>query len=247
MKLLFDIGNTRFKWGWWDGALFHYGKATDHGEVDLSALLMNQLKSLPEIQSAWAASVADENFDRELSYIVRKQCGIELNFVRSVAFACGVRNAYAEPERLGVDRFLSLIAVHQHQIAPIVVVSCGTAFTLDAMNAEGVHLGGLILPSPNLMQIALIKRVSRVQLLQPPKWVEIADNTEDALYSGVWLAAVALVEHFVATSTSRFGQTPRLILTGGSANHLYSFLKAKGDIEENLVLRGLLCWILAEK
>lgn len=247
MKLLFDLGNTRLKWAWWDGVRLQCGQPAAYREVDFAAQLMGQLQLLPAIQSAWAASVADEKLNAQLVYIVHQTCQIELTFVSSSATACGVRNAYTMPERLGVDRFLALVALHQQQTEPIVLASCGTALTLDALTVEGIHLGGLILPSPDLMQQAAMNRTARIQCIQRGQLKEIANNTEDAVYSGSWLAAAALIERFVTQSTSRFEQAPRLVLTGGGAETLHSLLRMENRIEPDLVLRGLLRIIHAKK
>jgi len=236
MKLLIDLGNTRLKWASWDGADLGLGGAIVHGAstpMDFAALW----KDINNVDSAWIASVASPALDHDLAQAIRARFGLSPRCVRSQAQACGVRNAYAQPERLGVDRFLSLIAARAQALEPAVIVSCGTALTLDALAADGTHGGGLIAPSPALMQAALRGNTARLGEPGAARVVELADNTADAVESGSWLAAVALVERFVARA--RVGTAPALILTGGGAQRLAEFLALPHRIDAELVLRGL--------
>ena len=177
--------------------------------------------------------------DDALLHALRDRYGADPQFVQSSAQACGVRNAYAQPQRLGVDRFLGMIAAHAQAHEPTVVASCGTALTLDALAADGRHLGGLIAPSPSLMQSALRGNTARLGEPGGAHLVELADNTVDAVESGTWLAGVALIERFVARGAERLGTAPVLILTGGGAAGLAELIKLPHRIDTELVLRGL--------
>jgi len=150
-----------------------------------------------------------------------------------------VRNAYAEPARLGVDRFLGLVAAHAEVTGPCVLAGCGTALTLDALDADGTHLGGLIAPSPTLMLDALAGATARLARPERARVGEIADNTADALQSGTKLAAVALIERFLARAGDRFGARATLVLTGGGSADLSALLAPAHRVEPDLVLRGL--------
>jgi len=236
MKLLFDLGNTRVKWAAWDGRDLRGGGAAAHRDnVDFAALLQDIQKP----DGIWIASVAAPALDERLVQFARTHWRIEPMFVRSSASACGVRSAYAQPERLGVDRWLGLIAAHAHGEAPAVIAGCGTALTLDALAIDGMHLGGLIAPSPQLMRQALLGNTARLGDIDAATVVEIASNTADAVASGTWLAAAALVERFVAQAAARFTATPRLVLTGGGASRLGALLALPHRIDAELVLRGL--------
>ncbi len=239
MKWLFDLGNTRLKWAQWDGRKLGFGAALAYDDTGFSQQLIRSLAALPKADSVWIASVANPACDEAIARHLVDQWGLRPTFVKTSANGFGVRLAYSEPERFGVDRFLGLIALHQSQSRPAVLVSCGTALVLDALAADGRHLGGLIVPSPALMQRALIEGTARIGAVNPDNIVEIADNTADAVHSGAWLAVVSLVERFLGTCATRFGLAPDLILTGGGASQLKLALDGKGRIEENLVLRGL--------
>ena len=238
MKLLIDLGNTRLKWALWDGAELHSGGAVAHAggqPVDFAALW----KDIHNVDATWIASVATPVLDAALVESLRVRGIPAPHFVRSCAQACGVRNAYPQPERLGVDRFLSLIAAHAHAPQATVIASCGTALTLDALAADGKHLGGLIAPAPELMRSALLGNTARLGDVGDALIVEMADNTADAVESGSWLAAVALIERFMVHAAQAFGDTPALVLGGGGAPRLANLIALPLRIDAELVLRGL--------
>ena len=234
MKLLIDLGNTRAKWALWNGVDLQATGAVPHAEFADSTW-----HELPCVDSIWVASVAAATVNERVAAAAQKRFRRSAQFVRSRAQACGVRNAYAQPGHLGVDRFLALIAAHARACEPTVVASCGTALTLDALAADGTHVGGLIAASPELALAALRGGTANLGVAPPGDVAEIASNTADAMASGAWLAAVALVERFVAQTAQRFGAIPALVLTGGAASRLGELLRAPHRIDAELVLRGL--------
>ncbi len=238
MKLLVDLGNTRLKWALWDGGELRPGGAMAHAgnqALDLATLW----KDIHDVDAVVVASVGGEIVEGSITRHAREQFGLDPRFVVSVAAACGICNAYAQPARLGVDRFLGLIAAHALVPGPAIIASCGTALTLDALGTDGRHLGGLIAPSPALMQAALRGNTARLGEAGDAHIVELADNTVDAIESGTSLAAVALIERFVASAAARLAETPTLLLTGGGAQDLAELIVLPHRIEAELVLRGL--------
>ena len=234
MKLLVDIGNTRLKSAVLDGEQWQSIEAAPAATVD-DALW----KNIQNVDAAWIASVASADVTQRIAAHIRERFAATVHLVRSSAEAGGVCNAYAQPERLGIDRFLALIAVHAQRAGAAVIASCGTALTLDALADDGRHLGGLIAPSPALMQQALRTGAAQLRDIDDAAIVEIADNTDAAVASGTWLSAAALTERFLAKATQTLGITPRLIITGGGGDKLAALLERPYEIEPDLVLRGL--------
>jgi type III pantothenate kinase len=249
MKLLIDVGNTRLKCALWDGAVLRELGSATHAAAMQAALMDADAANNVDFAALWAqvadvsaifiASVASSTIEQRLAQSLTQRFARTPRFVASAASACGVRNAYPQPERLGVDRFLSLIAVHAFERSPAVLASCGTALTLDALAADGTHLGGLISASPALAIDALTGSTARLQAPQSARVVELADNTDDAIESGAWLAAVAQVERFVARAAGLMGGTPALILSGGGAARLSALIAPPHRVDASLVLRGL--------
>lgn len=246
MTLLLDLGNTRLKWAMQtDAALSAPAALAWSGDVP--AALAAAWQGLPAPQAIVAASVVDDAREAMLARCTRERFGLEIRWMRTPAAACGVINAYPQPQRLGVDRFLAMVAAHADGLGACVLASVGTALTLDALAADGRHLGGLIAPGPLLMQQALLGATARVRPQHDGRLVDAADNTADAVHSGCWQAAAALVERFVATMAPRLGDDAVLSLSGGDARQLAELLALPTRLGEHAVLRGLAVWAHAHR
>ncbi|MBD8873337.1 type III pantothenate kinase [Rhodanobacter sp. DHB23] len=245
MKLLLDLGNTRLKW-----ALQRHGDRLAGGAVawneDVAASLAAAWSTLAPPSAVFGASVVDAARERQVAACVAAAFAREPQWLRTPAEACGVRNAYAEPQRLGVDRFLAMLAARADGLAPCVLAGVGTALTLDALAADGRHLGGLIAPGPRLMQQSLLGATAQVRPAHAGTIVEAADNTADAVASGCWLAAAALVERFASRMAPALGGAPALRLGGGDAETLLPLLATPAQLVHDGVLRGLAAWAAAQ-
>jgi type III pantothenate kinase len=240
MNLLVDLGNTRLKWVLENRRETIARGVHAHADATLSRALASAWDALPDAKRIIVASVAPLAVDIELEALAQRQFGVTPEFVKSPASGLGVRNAYAEPERLGVDRFLALAAAHAAHRRAQIVVSVGTAMTLDALAADGTHLGGWILPSPALMQGALLARTARVGVADGDV-TEFAETTADAVRSGTVNAAIGAILRFRANAERRFAKNPALVLTGGGADELASML-TDAERRDDLVLDGLALW-----
>lgn len=236
--LLVDLGNSRLKWACSENGTLRSGTPLDHA-APLAPQLDAAWCDLPSPRRVLVSSVVRGELEDELRATVAARFGIAPEFVRSAAQLCGVRVAYAQPHKFGIDRLLALIALHAARPAPTVLASVGTALTLDALAADGTHLGGLIAPSPALAQKALLGATARVSASDAASLAEIATDTEDAVRSGCWLGAVALIERFHAQAARALGATPQLVLAGGDGPLLQQWLDVPSRYEADLVLRGL--------
>lgn len=242
-RLLLDLGNTRLKWALQappDGWLAR--GAVDWQAADPMAALASAWAGLPRPTRVLAASVVDAARETLVAAATQQLFACAPHWLRTPAQACGVRNAYAEPQLLGVDRFLAMVAAYADGCAPCVLAGVGTALTLDALAADGQHLGGLIAPGPLLMQQSLRGATAQVRPERPGAIVELADNTADAVASGCWHAAAALVERFAMHAAVRLGATPQLVLGGGDADSLLPLLSLPARLGPDGVLRGLAVW-----
>lgn len=245
MKLLLDLGNTRLKWALLDGPEWGFRGAVAWDD-DVAGALVRAWRGVPSPTSVFGASVVDADREAAVARCAMEVFALTPQWLRTPAFACGVRNAYAEPQRLGVDRFLAMVAAHAEGLGACVLAGVGTALTLDAMAADGTHLGGLIAPGPQLMQQALLGATAQVRPQHEGQLVEAADNTADAVVSGCWQAAAALVERFVARMAPRLGGAPVLSLGGGDAAQLATLLALPARRADDSVLRGLAVWARAQ-
>ena len=240
---LFDLGNTRLKF-----APLHDGAAGDIVAVahDGIAFASGWEARLPAgIDSACVATVAGQALSSRLSAALDAR-GVQVSTVCTEASLAGVRIAYARPERLGVDRFLALIAAHARAAGPVLVVGVGTALTVDLLDADGLHRGGRIAPSPALMREALHARAS-VLPSTGGEYREFAADTDDALASGCEGAALGLVARSLEEATQLLHDSaPTLLLHGGGAPQLLSRLPGAVHMPA-LVLQGLAQWASAKQ
>lgn len=242
MRLLLDLGNTRLKWAMQGPSPAWLAQGVLEWSEDPAVLLAPAWAGLPRSMPVVAASVVDEARERRVAAIVQQAFDREPTWLRTPASACGVRNAYAEPQRLGVDRFLAMVAAHAAHRTPCILASAGTALALDALAGDGRHLGGLIAPGVQLMQRSLLDATAQVRPQRPGDILELADNTADAVTSGCWQAAAALIERFHAHMLPRLGGTPALILDGGDAPRLAPLLSLPVQLRKDSVLHGLALW-----
>lgn len=245
MRLLLDLGNTRLKW-WLESDHIVLARGAVGWDEAVVAELSATWARLEVPQSIWGASVVDEARESMVAAVASAHWNLRPTWVRTPARGCGVQNAYAEPHRLGVDRFLAMVAAHAQGHGPCVLVGVGTALTLDALAADGRHLGGLIAPGPQLMQQSLLGATARVRIERPGRIVDAADNTADAVASGCWQASAALVERFVARMAERLGDGLRVRLGGGDGDLLEFLLSLPVERAPDGVLHGLAVWANAQ-
>lgn len=241
MILLLDLGNTRLKFALLDGDEF-VRRGAFGWDADIAHELSTLWSGWPAPLRVVGASVVDGARETAVAVAASKAFDIEPVWVRTPAEACGVTNAYAEPGRLGVDRFLAMVDALAAGRAPCVLASVGTALTLDALDAGGRHLGGWIAPGPLLMQQSVLGATAQVRPEHAGAVRDLADNTADGLASGCWQACAALVDRFVERTAKRLGGNPMLTLGGGDADVLASLLDREVTLVPDAVLRGLGVW-----
>ncbi len=124
------------------------------------------------------------------------------------------------PERAGVDRRVQVLGAATLAHGPVVVISCGTALTVDVGDGEGALLGGAILPGLTLGMRALAAGTARLPVVRllGGKVGMPARNTEDAICTGILLGFAGAVERLV--EASGVGTGTSLYLTGNDAGLL---------------------------
>ena len=243
--LAIDVGNTRLKWAQYasprPGATL-----LSHGAVFLETiddLAENEWRTLPAPGSMLGCVVAGEGVKRRVEEQL-ELWDVEPRWVVSGASACGVTNSYDYPSRLGVDRWVALIGARHRVLTqgaarPALVVMVGTAVTVDAIDATGRFLGGLILPGFGLMLRAL--EMGTAGLKAPTgEAVEFPTNTSDALMSGGADAIAGAVERMQRKLLVRTGEKPALIMTGGAAVKLAPIIDLPFETVDTLIFEGLL-------
>ncbi len=240
--LLVDIGNSRLKWALAQGRELHAGMPFCSAAKGLTARLERHWSALGPPASVHVASVAGPDRIATVGGWVRARWGLELRCARTEASRGGVSNGYERPAQLGVDRWLGLLGLHRAHALPACLADCGTAITLDVLDADGQHRGGLIAPGLATMQRSLSKDTHALGLT-PGQWPDagaLGRDTAAGIRAGCVLACAGLVEKALA-ELGHAGRAPvRLVMTGGDATTIGRRLAIPHVIDEPIVLRGLL-------
>ena len=236
MHLLIDAGNSRLKWvaviGEYDEtAITQYG---------LLAELESYIKSINTAETD--VLLAAVNQTQDLMALLGSAGFRSLTSVKSQSKQQGIENSYSQPERMGVDRWLAMIAAYRLvDDEGVIVVDAGSAITIDIVSEQGLHLGGYIVPGLTMAKRALFANTEQVNRYDEPlllggapnnDTMKLGNNTLQCVEYGVLNQMLALVKQ-VAEQFPDF----KLIITGGDGELLADSIPALAD--KNLVLKGL--------
>lgn len=246
--LLIDMGNTRIKWVWAvDGRIDE--ETAGRGGLD-AFRRFTQSHAVASPGKVLLSSVAAEERTRAVVDACNSHWTVTVSRLVSSRQQAGIRNAYGQAETLGVDRWLAIVGAAIAYGMPVVIWDLGTATTLDAVDAEGQHLGGYIFPGSATMLDAL---KSGTALTVPGDLSEAQDDfpagqehgispgqtTADCIIQGVRAAQVGALNQFLRYIAPQ-AKNPTLVVTGGAAQELLSGLKFKYIHDPWLVFRGML-------
>ncbi len=243
--LAIDIGNTRLKWAQYE-APRPGARLIAHG-----AEFLDNVDTLSE--GAWAALdepttmlgcvVAGEAVKRRVEEQL-ELWDVTPQWVVAKDAEAGLRNGYDHPSRLGADRWVAMIGAwhrmrSQGETRPIVLAMVGTAVTIEAIDAQGRFLGGLILPGHGIMLRALESGTAGLHV--PTGDVRVfPTNTSDALTSGGTYAIAGAMERMVQHLRTHCGADPVCYMTGGAGWKMAPSLASPFELVDNLIFDGLL-------
>jgi type III pantothenate kinase len=238
---LLDLGNTRLKIALGDAAGIGPVHAFAHADADAEDGLAALLKTRPEVRSACLASVADEARTAGVVALLNR-AGVAVSVAHTQPQCAGLEIAYADPARLGVDRFLALLATRQRG-GDWLLVSFGSAITVDLLDADGRHHGGLIGMAESHQREALAARFPALNRGSGEAASGFANDTPDAVASGAYRQALGLVLAAWGDACATLGHAPGLLLCGGDAARFAPDLSARlgliAEAADGVVLEGL--------
>lgn len=232
MWLAVDCGNSRIKWA----------TVSKEGAGSVQTCMPGRLSSLQKAahsaNEAWVSHVGQSVSRAELRAALHGCANIR--FVKSAAKGGGVTSRYCPPDSLGTDRWLSLIAARTLR-RDVVIVGAGTAITIDGLRADGVFVGGVILPGLHLSQEALCRGAGLPKVARnvqtgnsdvdhPPQ------STHRAMSGGASLSAAGAAALF----RRRFLPAAKFVLTGGDAEQIAPWFPKSAATMPNLPIAGLI-------
>jgi len=226
--LLLDVGNTRLKW-----RLLRDGAIVQEGGLALADINSDLWAEMTSPSRIFGSCVAAQSVQDHLNALCEQYWQLGPEWLKVEASSSGLTNSY-DIQKLGPDRWAAVIAAFHRINGAVIVVSAGTAITVDAVTAQGHYLGGLIVPGLHLMRQALAEKTARLPLADGA-FSDFPTQTVDAIYSGAIDAACGAIERLAR----RLGSNATCVLSGGDASLLASQLPLEVISVDNLVLDGL--------
>lgn len=248
--LAIDIGNTRMKWACYDkpqpGA--HMLAHDAHFLEQIDTLADTAWKNLHAPTRMLGCAVAGDVLKHRVEEQMEIWPDLQPCWIVARSECAGLINGYDIPSRLGVDRWVAMIGARRHMLqatagtapSPLVVVMVGTAVTVEAIDARGKFLGGLILPGHGMMLHALERGTAGLQHQPTGQVVNFPTNTSDALTSGGTFALAGAVQRMVRHVHEHCGAAPMCLMTGGAGWKMAPYMETPFELVESLIFDGLL-------
>ncbi|HEZ0811007.1 TPA: bifunctional biotin--[acetyl-CoA-carboxylase] ligase/type III pantothenate kinase [Neisseria meningitidis] len=245
--LLLDGGNSRLKWAWVENGTFATVGSAPYR--DLSPLGAEWAEKADGNVRIVGCAVCGEFKKAQ----VQEQLARKIEWLPSSAQALGIRNHYRHPEEHGSDRWFNALGSRRFSRNACVVVSCGTAVTVDALTDDGHYLGGTIMPGFHLMKESLAVRTANLNR-HAGKRYPFPTTTGNAVASGMMDAVCGsvMMMHGRLKEKIGAGKLVDVIITGGGAAKVAEALPpaflAENTVRvaDNLVIHGLLNLIAAD-
>ena len=242
--LALDVGNTRLKWAQYDSPTSG-ARLLAQGAVfleNIDKLAEGDWNRIAAPGKILGCIVAGDAIKRRVVEQL-ELWDIQPHWVISSPQEAGVTNGYDHPARLGADRWVAMIGARHRLISrgvhkPCVVVMVGTAVTVEAIDAHGRFLGGIILPGHGIMLRALESGTAGLHV-PTGEVCDFPTNTSDALTSGGTFAIAGAVQRMVDNVTRHCGQAPECIMTGGAGWKMAPSMSVNVELVESLIFDGL--------
>ena len=240
MLLLVDAGNSSLKWALTSGDRFVERGSWRHDECTATegVAQIGRVAGVRSVQRIVFSAVVGSARLEELQQALLQQFAVTAELQRPAKLACGLRNAYQDPAQLGMDRWAALLAAWHRAQGPVLVVDCGTAVTVDAVDREGAMVGGAIFPGLALLRSSLLQGTAEVRPRGDGAPQLETRSSADAVALGVYQGWQGAIAQLVALFRQRLGQETPVFLTGGDAARLHG-LPGPLECYPELVLEGL--------
>lgn len=233
MILVFDIGNTNIHIGIYRNGNLIYTQnwLTKDG---LNKNFINKLFYKNEIVGVGIASVVPQMSKVLCKYLM--QFSIK-PFLINANIRMPVKIAY---NSLGADRIANINGGYIRYKDDLIISSLGTAITLDVVTKIGNHIGGIIMPGPDIQFWSLSQRTVLIKNIQLKSQTRLlGKNTNECIQSGVLNGVKFSIEKFVEAIKKIYKKNYRLVVTGGWAERLSNLTRMTIQYDKDLTLYGV--------
>ncbi len=241
--LVIDVGNTRLKWSWLANGRLSEQQAVPHLDIQAEIWSTEVFDAQLRPQRVLISNVAGEAMAKTLQRMSRKAFHVEPEFITPTRNFHELTNGYLNPSLLGPDRWLAVIGAWNLAHEALCVIDAGTAVKVDSVNADGRHLGGLIVPGVHMMRDSLMKKTSGIAAAMTASALStagiLANNTVAAVSRGSVMAAASLADRAAQFVHQETGVQPRIFVTGGDAELIAGSMCCEGALVPDLVLQGI--------
>lgn len=265
LYLLFDIGNTRLKWAavesthhpstqqkklWaYSGSISNKSLQSAEHRAELADYIA---KTLPKPHAIGFSCVASQDTIDLLKSLFPQWNDVKWKQLNGNSHFDGIRSLYQDTSKLGADRWAAIIGARTLSKNNSLVISAGTATTIDLLGANGVHYGGWIMPGLSLMQQSLESNTAQLPLAtRGDAHQGFGTSTNDAIIGGCDAAQVGAIQHALQVAQEMHQPVEKIWLDGGNAKILAKELEKISkpssltiEPSEGLVLRGVWAWLL---
>lgn len=241
MKLLFDIGNSAIKWTEFTESGFGPIKRSRRCDENLNSLFENQMSHYEKPEVVLVSNVAGAELESQLTKCCEALWGLQPVYLRVGARVAGVENSYDDVTQLGIDRWLVIVAAWCRFQAPVCVIDCGTAITVDLIDASGKYIGGYISPGLALMNNALARHTSKLDEFSDYKAeLSAGTNTRDCISSGIQYAIKGMITTILDTHLMESKKAAHCVITGGGADEISKLIDRDMETDPYLLFSGML-------
>ena len=241
MRLLIDIGNTRIKY------LLEQNRnsITANNLVNIDYLSFPSLLASDVFSDVSEVIVANVQGNELINVIEAWALQGEISFIQvySQSKAFGVSSCYEQPEHLGVDRWLALIAAHQlYPRENVLIIDAGTAITVDLLAKNGEHIGGWIMPGVQTMFDSLLGNTQKIFAEQQDiSILTFGENSSECVNLGIWAMVSGAINNAIAQANETL-TLDKVIVTGGNSEQIAKIMSANAEIIPELLFHGLSCF-----
>jgi len=217
---------------------------TDNFTTDELGVLLTQLLDRRGVRTHELTGAICGSVVPSLRYAVTAACEryLELDCLWvGKGIRTGLKLRVDDPREVGADRICNAVAAAHRWGGPVVVMDFGTATTVDAVNARGEFVGGLIAPGFRVAGEALFQHATQLPRVEvsPHEGSVIGKRTVDAMRAGLWHATLGSVDHLARVVREELDPDARVVATGSYAPLFGPASNEIVEIDRFLTLRGL--------
>ncbi len=247
-RIVADLGNSRLKWARVaPGGRLGAAVALPANDPEAWASAWEAWGLAGGGESAWAIASVNPPMAERLARFLEAQGAGEVRWFRSAA-AVTDRHELEGAETGGADRALAVLGALARRggRGPGLVVSCGTAVTVERIAADGTWQGGAIAPGLGPMANALHLMTAQLPRVIPSEAPPaFGRGTVPSLEAGVFWGMVGAIRELLARQSVGLEPPPWVVWTGGDAPSFAPWVEWPGaEVVPDLVLEGLagLAW-----